>query len=50
MFSWGQYEPFVCEEGRLKRICKNSIAFNEFGVSVESSLLQMCDVIVKMRE
>jgi len=26
------------------------MAFDEFGVKVENSLLQMCDVIIKMRE
>jgi hypothetical protein len=33
-----------------RRICKNSMAFDEFGVRMESFLLQMCGVIVKMRE
>jgi hypothetical protein len=33
-----------------RRICKNSMAFDEFGVRVERSLLQMCGVIVKMKE
>jgi len=33
-----------------RRICKNSMAFHEFGVRVERFLLQMCGVIVKMKE
>jgi hypothetical protein len=33
-----------------RRICKNSMAFNEFGIIMESFLLQICGVIVKMKE
>jgi hypothetical protein len=33
-----------------RRICKNSTAFDDFGVEVENSCLQMCGVIVKMKE
>jgi len=40
---------FVKKEDE-KRICKNSMAFDEFGVRVESSLLQIYGLIVKMRE
>jgi len=39
---------FVKEDQR--RICKNSMAFDEFGVRMESSLLLMCGVIIKMKE
>jgi len=40
---------FVRKDNETK-ICKNSMAFDEFGVRVERFLLQMCDVIVKMKE
>jgi len=33
-----------------RRICMNSMAFDEFGVKMERSLLQMCGVIEKMKE
>jgi hypothetical protein len=32
------------------RMCKNSMAFDEFGVRVERLILQMCGVILKMKE
>jgi hypothetical protein len=40
---------FVKKEDE-RRIYKNSMAFDNFGVKVESALLQICGLIVKMKE
>jgi len=50
MFLCSQYEPYVVRKDDERRICKKFMVFDEFGVRVVSFLLQMCGVIVKMRE
>jgi len=48
LFSWVNMSLLFVRKDDERRICNNSMAFDDFGVRVESCLLQMCGVIVKM--